>query len=502
MNTASNGASASVKHPDKFFIDGEWVNPSGDAQITVTNPATEEALVTVPAAQAADVERAVAAARTAFDAGPWPRMKPSERAAYLKSAADALARRTELASAIWTSQIGIAQVQTHGMIGALPGTLRYYANLAHTFPFIEEHQAGDPDRKAYIVREPTGVAALIVPWNAPLHLIVYKMAPALLAGCTVIVKNSPETPLDGYLMAEVMEEVGLPKGVFNMITADRDVSELLVRNPGVDKVSFTGSTAAGKMIGSICAQRVARCTLELGGKSAAIVLDDYDVAQAAATLAGSTSFISGQVCSALTRVIVPRSRHSALVDALSAEFDAIRVGDPFDENTQMGPLAMSRQRDRVEQYIARGVSDGARLATGGRRPRHLNLGYYVEPTVFADVDPASVLAQEEIFGPVVSVIPADSEQQAIEIANGTPYGLNSSVFTNDVQRAYQVGRRMRAGTFGHNSFQTDFSVGFGGFKQSGIGREGGVDGLLPYLDAKTMILDTVPDFDADLTASS
>lgn len=300
-------------------------------------------------------------------------------------------------------------------------------------------------------------------------------------------------------MAEVMEEIGLPKGVFNMVTADRDVSELLVRNENVDKVSFTGSTAAGKRIASICGERIARCTLELGGKSAAVVLDDCDVSTVADAITGSTCFINNQVCSALSRIIVPRSRHDAVVDALSAAFDNIRLGDPFAAETQMGPLAMSRQRDRVEGYIARGIEDGARLATGGKRPRDLNRGYFIEPTVFADVDPQAVIAQEEIFGPVVAVIPVDSEEHAIEIANGTPFGLNSSVFTKDIDRAYQVGRRLRAGTVGHNSFQSDFSIAFGGFKQSGIGREGGKEGLLPFLETKTMIMDSTPNLDADLT---
>ena len=487
-----------MSYPDRFFIDGEWVAASSGATISVTSPSTEEHFVTVAEAQAEDINRAVAAARSAFDRGPWPRMSHVERAAYLNAAADLLSRRMDQATHNWTSQMGIVHVQAQAMANALPGALRYYAGLAEEYPFVEPAQGQDPLRQAFIVREPVGVAGLIIPWNAPLHLLVYKMAPALLAGCTVIVKNSPETPLEGYLMAEIMEEIGLPKGVFNVVTAQREVSELLVRHPEVDKISFTGSTAAGKRIASICGERIARCTLELGGKSAAVVLDDCEVDTVAEALTGSTCFISNQVCSALSRLVVPRNRHDALVDALSASFANIRVGDPFAEETQMGPLAMSRQRDRVEDYIAKGISEGATLATGGKRPRDLNRGYFVEPTVFADVDPNSIIAQEEIFGPVVTIIPADNEEQAIDIANGTPYGLNSAVFSKDVDRAYRVGRRLRAGTVGHNSFQTDFTVAFGGFKQSGIGREGGKEGLLPFLEVKTMIMEATPDFNSNL----
>ena len=278
----------------------------------------------------------------------------------------------------------------------------------------------------------------------------------------------------------------------NVLTADREVSELLVRHPGVDKVSFTGSTAAGRKIGAICGERVARFTLELGGKSPAVILDDYDLGKAAEVLARATPIMSGQVCASLTRVIVSDQRHDQLVDALSAAFQAIKVGDPFDSANQMGPLAIERQRDRVEGLIAIGKAEGARLACGGGRPSHLNRGFYIEPTVFGDVDNNSTIAREEIFGPVVSVIRASDEEQAIAIANDSIYGLNASVFTNDPERAYAVGRRLRSGTVGHNAFKADFSIAFGGFKQSGIGREGGVEGLLPYLETKTMIFETAP----------
>jgi acyl-CoA reductase-like NAD-dependent aldehyde dehydrogenase len=274
-----------VKHPDRFFIGGEWVRPSSDSVLKVITPSTEEIYLTVPEAQATDVNRAVAAARQAFDRGPWPRMSHAERANYLKAAADVLQRRAAEACRIWTSEMGITLQHAQAFSAGLPNALRFYAGLADTFPFIEARQGQDATRKGFIVREPVGVAALILPWNSPLFQIIYKSAPALLAGCTVIVKNAPETPVVGYLVAEIMEEIGLPKGVFNVITADRAVSELLVRHEGVDKVSFTGSTAAGKKIASICGERIARCTLELGGKSAGVVLDDYEVGVVADAIA-------------------------------------------------------------------------------------------------------------------------------------------------------------------------------------------------------------------------
>jgi aldehyde dehydrogenase (NAD+) len=344
-----------------------------------------------------------------------------------------------------------------------------------------------------LVREPVGVVGAIIPWNGPIGLIAYKVAPALLAGCTIVLKCSPEAPGDAYVVAEIAESIGLPPGVLNVVTADREVSELLVRDPRIDKITFTGSTAAGRRIASICGERIARCTLELGGKSAAVILDDMDLNEAATTLAAAECALSGQVCSSLTRIVVNRKRHDELVDALVGGFSAVRVGDPFDPETQMGPLVSSRQRDRVEGYIAKGKEEGATLATGGGRPRDLDRGYYVEPTVFANVDNSSTIAQEEIFGPVLSVVPADSEDHAIAIANDTIYGLNASVFTHDVERARQVAGRLRSGTVGHNAFRTDFGIAFGGFKQSGIGREGGTEGLLPFLETKTVILDEVPE---------
>lgn len=481
-----------IARPDRFFIGGDWVAPSSSATIAVVSPSSEEVFVHVAEAQAADVERAVAAARTAFDHGTWPRLSHAERGAYLRAIGDEVAARVDTLGRIWTSEIGVAQSWAGMLSAPTADTYRYYAGLADTFGFEERHTTATGLGVGLLVREPVGVVGAIVPWNGALGLIAFKIAPALLAGCTVIVKSSPESPGAALVMAEIAEKIGLPPGVVNVITADREVSELLVRHPGVDKITFTGSSAAGRRIGAICGERIARCTLELGGKSAAVILDDADLAAAADALSMSARLMSGQVCAALTRVIVPRRRHDALVEAMSASFAAIRVGDPFDLATDMGPLAMRRQRDRVEAYIAKGREEGAVLATGGGRPRHLDRGFYVEPTVFANVDNGMTIAREEIFGPVVGVIPADDEAQAVAIANDSPFGLNASVFTGDVDRAYAVARQLRSGTVGHNGFKIDFGIAFGGFKQSGIGREGGIEGLLPFLESKTLLLDSLP----------
>jgi acyl-CoA reductase-like NAD-dependent aldehyde dehydrogenase len=484
---------APIKHPDRFFIDGGWAAPSSAAKIAVVNSATEELFASVAEAQEADIRRAVAAARQAFDRGPWPRMSHAERAGYLRAIAGEIQKRIDDLAQIWTTESGVLHGIAKGGSYALSGTYSYYADLAETFPFEEQRKPGPGSGNVgLLVHEPVGVVAAIIPWNAPGSLIAYKCAPALLAGCTVILKASPEAPGAAYVLAEICEQIGLPPGVLNVLTADREVSELLVRHPDVDKVTFTGSTAAGRRIGSICGERIARCTLELGGKSAAVILDDYDVGKAAATISGGAAFLTGQVCSSLTRIVVTKKRHDALVDALSASFQQVKVGDPFDPATGMGPLAMRRQRDRVEGYIAKGKAEGARLATGGGRPKHLPRGFFIEPTVFGNVDNHSTIAREEIFGPVLSVIAADSEAQAVEIANDSIYGLNASVFTNDIERAYATARELRSGTVGHNAFRTDFNIAFGGFKQSGIGREGGTEGLFPFLEAKTVILDAKP----------
>jgi acyl-CoA reductase-like NAD-dependent aldehyde dehydrogenase len=418
-------------------------------------------------------------------------MTHAGRAEFLRGFASGLRDRAEDIGQIWPRESGaLYQMARRGAAG-VASVFDYYAGLAQTFPFEERAQPAMGEF-GLLVREAVGVVGAIIPWNAPIGLITYKIAPALLAGCTVVLKCSPEAPGDAYVVAEIAEALGLPPGVLNVVTADREVSELLVRDARVDKITFTGSTAAGQRIASICGARIARCTLELGGKSAALILDDMDLQEAATTLARAECALAGQVCSSLTRIVVTRHRHDEFVEALASAFSSVIVGDPFDATTQMGPLVSSRQRDRVEGYIAKGQEQGAILVTGGGRPSGLDRGYYVEPTVFAQVDNSSAIAQEEIFGPVLSVIPADNEDHVVELANDTVFGLNASVFTHDVDRARQIAGRLRSGTVGHNAFRTDFSIAFGGFKQSGIGREGGTEGLLPFLETKTVILEGVP----------
>jgi acyl-CoA reductase-like NAD-dependent aldehyde dehydrogenase len=482
---------APVVHPDRFFIGGEWVAPSSSSQIDVIDSHSEEVYFSVAEAQAEDMERAIAAARDAFDNGPWPFLSHGERAEYLRALGKELAARGDALGDIWPRESGILAIMAKYAAPAFATVFDYYAGLADTFAWEERAQPTGGGSFGLIVREPVGVVGAIIPWNAPIQLAIYKMAPAMLAGCTVILKASPEAPGAAYLLAEAAEAAGLPAGVFNVLTADREVSERLVTDPRVDKIAFTGSTAAGRRIASLCGERIARYTLELGGKSAAVILDDADLAQAAAAISGAECMISGQVCSSLTRLVVPRNRHDEFVDALASTFSQVVVGDPFDDSTQMGPLAMERQRDKVLSLIEKGKTE-AKLVTGGGRPAHLERGYYVEPTIFAGVDNAATIAQEEIFGPVLSVIPADDEADAIRIANDTIYGLNASVFTPDADRARAAAARLRSGTVGHNGFRTDFGIAFGGFKQSGIGREGGVEGLLPYLETKTVILDETP----------
>lgn len=480
-----------LRHPDRLYIGGQWVTSATTSTFAIIDPATEELYYRVADANAEDMSAAVAAARRAFDRSGWPLLAPAERAEWLRRIAEGLRRRADDASQLWTRQVGILHTMSAASIARVGAHYDYYADLAAEFPFEVRHQ---PMQGAFgsVVREPIGVVGAIVAWNTPMSLAAYKVAPALLAGCTVVLKAPLEAPGEAYVLAEVAEEIGLPAGVLNVLAADREVSESLVRDPRVDKVAFTGSSAAGRRIAGICGDRMARYTLELGGKSPAVILDDYDLDNAAKSLAEAECTLNGQVCSSLTRIIVSRHRHDDFADALAGHFAATRIGDPFDPAAQLGPLAMERQRDRVESYIDKGVAEGARLVTGGKRPAEFERGFYLQPTVFADVDNQATIAREEIFGPVLSVIPADNEEHAIELANETDFGLNATVFTNDADRAYHVARRIRSGTVGHNGYRTDPRMGFGGFKQSGVGREGGRDGLLPYLEAKTVILDGLP----------
>lgn len=475
-----------LQYPQRHFIGGQWVPASTQRSFKVLNCSTEQVVAEVAEAGSDDVLRAVAAAREAFDTGPWPRLSPQQRGAFLERLAGRFEALNDEFARIWSIESGVVYKIAQPRIGLfLSGAFRQYAAMASSFAFTEPHKSLT-GHQAYRVHEPVGVVAVILPWNGPAGLLAYKVAPALLAGCTVIIKSPPEAPCSAYLFAQMCEEAGLPPGVVNILTADRAVSEELVRHPGVDKITFTGSTAAGRRIGAAAAERVARVTLELGGKSPAIVLDDFDIGTAAKTLGGSFfGYLSGQVCHSLTRIIVPRSKHDPMVEALSSIARSMVIGDPFDAATTAGPLASARQRETVERYVAQGLQEGATLATGGKRPAHLGQGFFFEPTVFGHVDNRSALAREEIFGPVLCVIPADSEAHAIELANDSIFGLNAAVFTQDGDKAIAVARQLRAGSVGHNASRTDFSIGFGGFKQSGIGREGGATGIEEYLELKS-----------------
>jgi aldehyde dehydrogenase (NAD+) len=441
----------------------------------------------VPAPTKEDVDRAVRAARAAFDSGPWATTEPKERAQVLRAIADGLEARSEELAELITLENGtpISISRTAQVAGAIPH-LRAYADLVEHFEFSEIRQGARG--RSVLLREPVGVVAAISPWNGPLVLTLMKLAPALAAGCTVVAKPAPETPLDAYVLADVCEAAGLPLGVVSILPADRDVGAHLVAHPDVDKVAFTGSTAAGRWIMGECAKRVKRVTLELGGKSAAIMLDDVDAATAVGQMVPMATMLSGQMCLLQSRLLVPRSRSKEVVDALCTAIGALKLGDPFDPATYYGPLIAERQRERVEGYIAVGRDEGATVALGGGRPSHLPKGWYVEPTVFVDVDNSMRIAREEIFGPVTSVIEYDDVDEAIAIANDTEYGLAGAVYTADPERGFGVARRVRTGTFGINQYGGGPSVPFGGYKQSGLGREGGPEGLSAYLETKAIAL--------------
>jgi aldehyde dehydrogenase (NAD+) len=479
-----------IRHPDKLYIGGEWVAPLSGKSLEIVNPNSEEVVARTAEAGEADMDRAVEAARQAFDHGPWPSTPPAERTAKLMAMADHLEPRVGELSAAWTAQVGglasFAPIM-HG--GAVMG-LRGIAALGTSFPFVEKKPSMQVDT-AIVAREPVGVVAAIAPWNAPFGIMANKVFYALVSGCTVVVKPSPETPLEAYIIAEAAEAAGLPPGVLNLVPADREASDHLVNNAGIDKVSFTGSTAAGKRIAEVCGKRIARCTLELGGKSAAIVRDDFPIEAAAAILGNTITVMSGQVCAMLSRAIVPKARHDELAEAIAGVMQGIKIGNSEAPDTQLGPLAMKRQLERVEMYIEEGRKS-ADLVTGGQRPAHMNKGYFIEPTLFANVDNQSRIAQEEIFGPVLCLIPAEDEEDAIRLANESSYGLNGSVLTNDADAAYKIARRVRTGGFGQNGMKLEFGLPFGGFKQSGIGREGGEEGIWPYVETKTILLDGAP----------
>ena len=476
-----------VKHPDKVWINGEWRAPHSGRMIELISPNSEQVVGAVAEADEHDMDLAVAAAREAFDRGPWPRMKVVERNAIMEKIAAHLRTREPEAAKAWTAQIGGLAAGAPGMAAMGVNQFEMMRKVGNSFEYVRQRET-QVAGAAYIVYEPVGVVAAIAPWNAPFALMASKVACALITGCTVIMKPSPETPLEAYLIAEACEAAGVPAGVVNLVCGHREAADHMVNNHGVDKVSFTGSTAAGKRIASVMGSRIGRYTLELGGKSAAIVRDDFSTEETAQLMTRTISLLSGQVCAMLSRLIVPRGRQDEIADAIAAEMQKVKIGYSDDPETQLGPLAMKRQLERVEMYIEEGKKT-AELVTGGGRPAHLNRGYFIEPTLFKNVDNKSRIAQEEIFGPVLSIIPVDDEEEAIQVANDSNYGLSGSVLTKDPQAAFDIARQIRTGGIAQNGLKADWNLQFGGFKQSGIGREGGDAGLMAYLESKTMLMD-------------
>jgi aldehyde dehydrogenase (NAD+) len=478
---------------DRFYIGGQWAAPASAARIDVTEAATEEHAGSVPEGTEADIDAAVDAARKAFDDPEgWATWSPEQRGAVLERFAVALeARGAETARRVSVQNgmpIWLAQSFEAGFPALL---LRYYTGLVAAGQ--EEVRAGMLGKKSLIRRDPVGVVAAIVPWNVPQAISFLKLAPALAAGNAVVLKPAPETVLDAFLMAEAALEAGLPPGVLNVVPGGREVGAYLVAHPGVDKVSFTGSTAAGRTIAETCGRLLRPVTLELGGKSAAIVRDDADLATSAESFFGATLLNNGQICWLSTRVLAPRSRYDEVVEAVTGLAQSLKIGNPLEAETMVGPLVSDRQRDRVESYIAKGKADGGRLTTGGGRPAGLDRGWYVEPTIFADVDPRATIAQEEIFGPVLAVIPYSDEQEAVAIANDSEYGLGGSVWTADPERGAAFARKVRSGTVGVNGYVNDPFAPFGGVKSSGMGRELGPEGLQPFQVLKTIYLDQAND---------
>jgi aldehyde dehydrogenase (NAD+) len=472
---------------ERLFIGGEWVSPATNATIPVVSPHTEEVIARVPEGREADVDRAVAAAREAFDHGPWPRMRPGERADQMAVLLSELQARADDMAVTITREMGCPISFSHmGQVMATNMVLDYYTRLAREYPF-EQIRSGMLG-PCLVRREPVGVAGCIVPWNVPFFVTILKLGPALAAGATVVLKPAPETPLDAVLLADAIRAAGLPPGVVNIVPAGREVGEHLVRHAGVDKIAFTGSTAAGRRIASICGEQLKRATLELGGKSAAIVLDDADLPMAIAGLMPGALMNNGQACVAQTRILASHTRYHEVCEAVVEAVRAWSVGDPMDPTTMCGPLVAARQRDRVESYIKIGRDEGAKVACGGGRPTGFPTGWYVEPTVFVDVDNRMRIAREEIFGPVLAVIPYDDEADALRIANDSDYGLSGSVWTADVDHGLEVARRVRTGTYTVNGFAMEFGAPFGGFKCSGVGRELGPEGLEAYLESKQINL--------------
>ena len=478
---------------DALFIGGTWAKPATDAVLEVVSPHSEEVVARVPEGSTADIDAAVAAARQAFDHGPWPRMSPQERIDIVAALSGLYAAKLDEMAQVISTEMGspisfssLAQAPAPWM------QIEAFLGIAREFPW-EERRPGALGSDVVVRHEPVGVVAAIPPWNVPQFTILSKVIPALLTGCTVVVKPAPETPLDAYLLADLLIEAGVPEGVVSFVAGGREVGEHLVRHPGIDKVAFTGSTAAGRKIGAVCGEQLKRVSLELGGKSAAIVLDDADLGAVVEGMKFLGVMNSGQACVAQTRILVSRARHDEVAAALADGIGTMVVGDPLDPATEIGPMVAKRQQERVESYIRIGQDEGAKLLVGGTgRPDGLDRGWYVRPTVFADVDNRMRIAQEEIFGPVLSVIAYDDVADAIRIANDSDYGLAGTVWTADEEAGLDVARGVRTGTYGVNTYTMDFAAPFGGFKASGLGREFGPEGLAQYTEMKSIYLSAPP----------
>ncbi len=472
---------------NELFIGGEWTKPQGSGRISVLAASTEELVGSVPEGTNADVDAAVSAARAAFDdPSGWSSWSSEDRAQALERLAAALGSRGEEIAHRVSLQNGMPISFALQVEAIFPSVLaQYYAGLIRQTA-LEEDRPGLLGGTIHVLRKPVGVVGAIVPWNYPQTLAMFKLAPLLAAGCTVVMKPSPETVLDGLLLAEAIIEAGLPPGVVNLVPAGREVGAYLVEHPGVDKVTFTGSSASGRMIARRCGELLRPVTLELGGKSAAIVLDDADLAGATEALFGATMANNGQTCNIGTRVLAPRARYDEVLEVFSGLANALVIGDSLDPATQLGPVASARQRERIEGYIEKGRAEGGRIVAGGGRPPEQERGWFVQPTIFADVDNSDTIAREEIFGPVLAVIPYDGVDQAVAIANDSEFGLGGSVWSRDPERAQDVARRVQTGSIGINHYMLDPAAPFGGVKASGIGRELGPEGLAAYVQLQSI----------------
>jgi geranial dehydrogenase len=469
---------------DKLYLGGAWVKPASDRRFRPVNATTEEPLGSAPEGVERDIDAAVTAARAAFDGG-WGQSTPAERAEVLKRFADAVDKRGEQIARTVSLQNGMpVQVSSAFEHQYTVGMLRYYAALAGGLE-QEERRPSPLGFDSLVRREPIGVVAGIVPWNYPVVLSVTKIGPALAAGCALVLKPSPGTPLDCFLMAEAAEEAGVPAGVLNWVPADREVGAYLVAHPGIDKVAFTGSTAAGRKIAAVCGEMLRPCSLELGGKSAGIILDDVDMDAVLEGLNFASFANNGQTCAASTRLLVPDSRYDEITARLAEWADTLVLGDPLDPATQIGPVASESHRDRVNAYIAKGRAVGLEVITQREAP---DTGWFVAPTIFGDVPNSATIAREEIFGPVLAVIRYIDENDAIAKANDSDYGLGGTVFSADTERATRVARRVATGTIGVNGYVIDVNAPFGGIKNSGIGREFGPEAIASYQQLKSVYL--------------